>query len=217
VVIIFALLFLAAFMGSDYVFQWLMTAVPPEVMARSGSMLDPFMMKIQIATYCGIFLALPVIIHQSYGFIRPALKDVEDKSIRMYIIGGFILLMGALAFTHNTLPYLIKALYSFVPTTREVLIQADIKEYVSNILTIYLGFSILFQIPLVVFLTIVQGFVESTIYTEHRKWVVVILLILCAVFSPPNVESMILLFVPLYGLFEIAVVLGRFVKKNVRA
>lgn len=186
-----------------------MTAVPSDVQARTDSLIDPFMMKISIATYFGAFLSLPFILFQAYSFVRPALKTHEDSSIRIFLGGGFFLLIGAIAFTHSVLPFLIKALYAFVPQNRDVLIEADIKSYTSMILTVYLGFSILFQVPLVVFLSIAQGFVDSLVYRENRKWVVVILLVLCAVFSPPNVESMVLLFIPLYALFEISVLLGR--------
>lgn len=191
-----------------------MTAVPEQVQARSGTLFEPFLMKIEIGTKFGIFFSLPFIIYQAYAFARPALRPHEDSTIRMYIGGGFVLLMGAMAFTHTILPYLINALYSFVPQSRDILIQADIKDYITKILTIYLGFSILFQIPLIVFLSVAQGFVESSVYREHRKWVVVILLVLCAVFSPPNVESMVLLFFPLYALFELSVLFGHFFNRR---
>jgi sec-independent protein translocase protein TatC len=207
----FGVFFLAAFSCSDIIFKWLMTAVPENVQARTDSLIDPFVMKISIASYVGAFLSLPFVLFQAYAFVRPALKPHEDNSIRMFLGGGFFLLLGAIAFTHSILPYLIKALYTFVPQNLDVLIEADIKSYTSMILTVYLGFSILFQVPLVVFLSIAQDFVDSMVYRENRKWVVVILLVLCAVFSPPNVESMVLLFVPLYLLFEISVLLGRWI------
>jgi sec-independent protein translocase protein TatC len=194
-----------------------MSAVPEDIDARAGSLLDPFWMKMRIGGYVGTFCSLPVLCHQAYAFIRPALKQKEDQSIRIYLFGGFFLLIGAIAFTHSILPYLVNALYGFIPQTREVLIQADINDYIQHILTFYLGFSILFQVPLVVFLSIAQDFVDHTVYTENRKWVVVILLVLCAIFSPPNVESMFVLFIPLYTLFEASVLLGRLMgKRHVR-
>jgi len=202
-------MFIVGFVIGDYLFAFIMSAVPDNVQARAGGVIDGFQVRVKLALYFGVFCGLPVIIHQSYGFVRPALRLKEDGAFRMYLIGGFILLAGALTFTHITLPHLIKAFNSFVPQSRQVLIQADIKAYIDTILTIYLGFSIVFQVPLVVFLTIVQGFVEASVYTENRKWVVVVLLILCAMFSPPDIQSQFLLFVPLYTLFEVAILLGK--------
>ena len=217
VLAVFILMFVIAYVFSDDIFAWLMTAVPENVEARSGAMMESFLMKMQISMYCGTFLSLPFIVHQIYGFIRPALKNIEDATVRMYLGGGFFLLIGALAFTHTILPHLIESLQSFVPTTRKIIVQADIKDYISNILTFYLGFSILFQVPLVVFLTIVQGFVDYKIYTGNRKVVIIVLLTLCAIFSPPDIQSCIILFLPLQALFEISVLLGRLVKKRVRS
>lgn len=202
-------MFIVSFIFSDKLFAILMSAVPDDVQARSGGPLNGFSVRVQISIYVGIFFSLPVIIHQIYGFVRPALRVKEDNTFRMYLFGGFFLLMGAISFTHYILPHLINALNSFVPQERQVLIQADINEYIKTILTIYLGFSIVFQVPLVVFLTIVQDFVEAKVYTENRKWVVILLLILCAMFSPPDIQSQLMLFTPLYLLFEVAIILGR--------
>jgi sec-independent protein translocase protein TatC len=122
-----------------------------------------------------------------------------------------LLLLIAFYFTYSFLPFLIENLQAFSPEGVEV--EADVMPYISTILTIYLGFSILFQIPLIIFLTIVQGIVELKTYTENRKWVVVILLILCAVFSPPDLASQIIIFIPLYTLFEISLLVSRVVKR----
>ena len=194
-----------------------MSAVPHQIQARAGSLLDPFWMKMKIGVYVGAFFSLPFVCQQAYAFVRPALRKKEDQSVRLYLWGGFILLIGAIAFTHTILPHLINALHAFIPQTRDVLIQADIADYIQHILTFYLGFSILFQVPLVVFLSIAQEFVEAKVYTENRKWVVVILLVLCAIFSPPDVQSMFVLFLPLYSLFEMSVLLGRWKKRYVRS
>ena len=190
----------------------MMKAVPEGVQARSGSLFEGFQVRVKISLYFAIFLSLPVILSQAYAFIRPALRIKEDNTFRMYLLGGFFLLAGSLAFTHFTMPHLINALQAFVPGTDSLQVEkeADILPYITTILTIYLGFSIVFQAPLVVFLTIVQDFVEPTIYTENRKWVIVILMILCAMFSPPDLMSMGLLFTPLYILFEVAIILGKF-------
>lgn len=194
----------------------MMKAIPSDVTARSGTLFEGFQVRIKISLYFAIFLSLPIIITQLYGFVRPALRVKEDSTFRMYIFGGFLLLTISLTFTHFTMPHLITALQSFVPGTEDLKVEkeADILPYITTILTIYLGFAICFQAPLIVFLTIVQDFVEAKVYTENRKWVVVILMILCAMFSPPDLLSMVMLFTPLYLLFEIAIILGRFLTRK---
>jgi len=165
-----------------------------------------------IATYFGLFLSLPFIVHQIYAFVSPALKKHEDRTAKLYLFLGFFLILGAIAFTHLSLPHMIGALLSFLPEIGVV--QADILDYVSTILTIYLGFAIVFQVPLLVFISILQGFVDSKVYSRNRRWVIVILLTLAAIFSPPDLQSQLIIFFPLYTLFEVALLLGRIMRSR---
>jgi sec-independent protein translocase protein TatC len=189
-----------------------MSGVPDHIQRRSGNPLDGFRVSLTIGTYFGIFLSLPFIAYQIYSFIRPALKAKEDKTALLYLFGGFVLVIGAITFTHFSLPHLIGALLSFLPSIE--VIHADILDYVSTILTIYLGFAIVFQVPLLVFLSILQGFVSPQVYANNRRWIIVILLILCAIFSPPDFQSQLLIFIPLYTLFELALLMGRLMKRK---
>lgn len=210
--LLLVLLFFIIGLGvSDFIYEFLSSAIPEGVNHRIGSLTDPFFLKVKLALYTGFFFALPFITWQIYGFIRPALKVSSDSFARVFIISSFFLLLIAFYFTYSFLPFLIENLQAFSPEGVEV--EADVMPYISTILTIYLGFSILFQIPLIIFLTIVQGIVELKTYTENRKWVVVILLILCAVFSPPDLASQIIIFIPLYTLFEISLLVSRVVKR----
>jgi sec-independent protein translocase protein TatC len=210
------IIFVVGFIFSDQLFAFMMKAIPEGVKAESGTLFEGFQVRVKISLYFAIFLSLPVIITQIYGFVRPALRLKEDNTFRIYIYGGFILLAGSLAFTHFTMPHLVGALQGFIPGTEDIKVEtrADILPYITTMLTIYLGFSICFQAPLIVFLTIVQDFVEAKVYTENRKWVIVILMILCAMFSPPDLMSMGMLFAPLYILFELAIIFGRLLARK---
>ena len=205
---------MVAFVFSNQIYYFLVSAIPEEIDQRIGSLIEPFYIKVKLGFFCGIFFTLPFLTYQAYGFIKPALKLKEEKTVRLFVILFFILLCIALSFTYYLLPFLIKALLSFAP--QGVLKQADSADYISTILSIYLGFSIIFQGPLLIFLTIYQGFVSVDFYTDNRKWVVVILAILCAVFSPPDLMSMVFLFIPLYALFELSILFGKLMTRDVR-
>jgi len=200
-------LMLVALAFSGPLFSLIMSAVPEGIALNNFTMTGPFFMRIKLAFFTGLFFSLPVITWQAYAFIRPALKNEEDNTAKIFIFGGYILLVLALVFTYHALPFLIKSLLSWAP--EQVENEADILKYVSNLLTIYVGFSMLFQVPLIILLTIVKGFVDVSFYTSNRKWVIVILLTLCAIFTPPDVFSQLLVFFPLYALFELALLLGR--------
>jgi sec-independent protein translocase protein TatC len=203
--------FIMGFIFGDPIYKFLTAGIPDDIRQRSGSLTEPIMLKIKIAIYSGCFFALPFITWHIYGFLRPALKVKDDSFARTFIISFFGLLLLAFFFTYNFIPHLIRNLQAFAPEGVEL--EADVLEYISTILTVYLGFSIIFQVPLIIFLTIIQGVVELKTYTENRKWVVVILLVLCAIFSPPDLISQIIIFIPLYGLFEISLLASRLLKR----
>ncbi|MBF0198802.1 MAG: twin-arginine translocase subunit TatC [Planctomycetes bacterium] len=208
--------FLIGFTFSEEFYHFLMSSVPEYVIEKADGLFDGFMLKVKLALYFAVFCSLPVITYQGYKFIRPALKIKEDSTVKIYLALGFFLLCGALFFAHSVLPFMVEVLLSFQP--EDITTQADILSYSTTIMTIYLGFAIIFQVPLVVFLTIMQGFVEADFYRSHRKIVVVLLMVLCAIFSPPDLASLLILFCPLYALFEGAVLLGSIMKgKDVRA
>lgn len=206
------LLFILGLAINDSIWIFIMSAVPEGLKTYTLDPFDGFILRMKIAFYFSVYIALPVLAFQVYGFIRPALRNKEDKTARIFIFGAFVLLSTALGFTHLVMPYLMESLLSFSPPNSQAL--PDAAKWVSRLLTIYLGFSILFQVPLVILLSIAMDFVEASFYKLHRKWVIVILLILCAIFSPPDLGSQILIFIPLYVLFELAILVGSFWRKK---
>lgn len=196
---------------SDQLYYFLISAIPDSVNQRIGTLTDPFFLKIKLSIYAAVFFSLPVMTWQAYGFIRPALKTRSDKVARAFIGASFILLLFAFSFTYKFLPILVENLLAFSPEGVET--EADVMPYVSTILTVYLGFAILFQLPLIIFLTIIQDVVSRQTYEQNRKWVVVILLILCAIFSPPDLASQVIIFIPLYALFEITLLISRLFRR----
>lgn len=203
---------MVGFLFKDALFQWFMSGVPEDVQTRSGDLVDGFKISISLATHFGIFFTLPVFTYQVYAFVRPALRSKEDRAMKVFLGGAFALVFFAVAFTHQVLPHLVLALLEFLP--EGVLVQADILSYLSVILTLYLGFAIVFQFPLVVFVSIVMEMVDAKVYRENRRWVVVVMLVLCAIFSPPDIQSQLLIFTPLYLLFEFALLAGALLRKR---
>lgn len=211
VALFFLLFFVAGLCFSEEVYFALMHAIPEGMNHRIGNLTDPFLLKLKLSFYVAIFFSLPIGTYQTYCFVRPALEEKENRFAKRFIGFGFVLLIFALLFTYYFLPFFIKNLLSFAPEGIEK--EADVMPYISTILSIYLGFAILFQLPLMIYLSIIQGFVKISTYRENRKWVIVILLTLCAIFSPPDVLSQLLIFIPLYLMFELTLLAGRFTIK----
>ena len=200
------LLTVIGFFFSEKMFILLMNALPEGVAQKNFSLFGPFMMRLKLSFYFGLFFSLPILAYQGYAFVKPALKLKENKFAMMFLFGGWLLLLTAITFTYQALSFFVESLLSWSP--EGVVNEAEITHFISDFLTIYLGFAILFQIPLVIFLLIGQGLISAKTFKENRRWVVVILLILCALFTPPDPISQIAVFIPIYALFELAIFLG---------
>lgn len=200
------------FFFSQHIFDLILMSVPDEITRKCFDLPGHFILMVKLSVYFGIFFSLPVMTWQAYGFVQPALRSAENNFVKTVIFLGWLLLLTGLAFTHFALPLMIETLlgtWSFEGVVNE----ADILKYTSFILTIYLGFSILFQLPLLIFLSIITGLVDANFYSENRKIGIIALMLLCAIFTPPDVFSLFLVFFPVYLLFESSIFCGRFFRK----
>lgn len=212
VLILIAVFSIAGFSYSEKVFLWLMSSIPEGVEMETHNLLSSFMIRLKLGIYTGVFFAAPFIAYQAYGFLRPALSKDEHHFSKSFLLAGWGLLVTAVLFTHSVMGYFIKSLLSWKFTG--VTDVARIDEYIGTLTAIYLGFGLLFQIPLVIFLTIRQGLVTPEFYRSNRRWAIVIFLSLCAIFTPPDIISQIVVFVPIYSLFELALLAGSWMKRG---
>ncbi len=194
------------YIGSDTIYQFLMAPLPPEVVQKNRNLFHPFALKMNLSLCGGLLLFLPVLTWHIYAFLRPALKRKEGHFIQAFITCSWLLLLISLAFTYAAMRYIVASMLSFTPAG--VINEAEIYPYAMDLLAIYTGFALLFQVPLLVFLTVYQDFVPAAFYWRHRRFGIVIMLTLSAIFTPPDVLSQVVVFVPIYMLFELAVLLG---------
>lgn len=203
---------LVGFLISEPLFRMIMSALPEGVAQKNFTLFGPFLMRMKLALYFGLFMSLPFLSYQAYAFVKPALRVKENRFAVFFLGGAWVLLVIAFAFTYTALGFFVDSLLSWTP--EGVVNEADVNTFISDFLAIYIGFALLFQIPLVIFLTVAQGFVEASFYRENRRWVIVILLTLCAIFTPPDVTSQIVVFIPIYALFELATWLGAWFRRG---
>lgn len=172
------------------------------------SPMEVFLIQIKTAIILDIILCFPYIIKKVWDFVLPALYENEKKIIKPVIILSTTLFIAGMLFcTFVILPLIIRFGLSFATPN----IQAVFG--ISNIVTLSLwmavAFGAMFQIPLVVYYLIKFEVIEYETVSDKRPYVIVILLILAAIFTPPDVVSQILLFIPTYALFELGLLFAR--------
>jgi sec-independent protein translocase protein TatC len=176
------------------------------------SVLDPFAIRLQIATYGGLILAAPIVFWQLWRFIAPGLTSKERRyavpfiasSVVLFALGGFI--------AYLTFPKALDFLVHIGGTSIDV--HPTPTKYLQLILLMILAFGLSFEFPVfLVFLQLV-GIVSSTQLRQWRRWAIVGVVTFAAVITPSqDPYSLLAMAVPMWLFYEAAILVGRALKR----
>ncbi|MFN7185377.1 MAG: twin-arginine translocase subunit TatC, partial [Alphaproteobacteria bacterium] len=183
------------------------------------SLTETFVTYIKIAMMGGFFIGFPVIAAQLYLFLAPGLYKREKSVILPYLITAPILFFAGAALAYYfVMPTAWGFFLSFEKPASEavvpLMLEAKVSEYVALVMHITLAFGLAFQLPILLTLLVRFGMIRTTTLSRGRRYAVVILLILAAILTPPDLLSQLLLFIPLYALYECSIVICRRVEKR---
>ena len=172
---------------------------------------EAFMTYFMVSIYCGIILSSPWIFWQLWQFISAGLYPHEKKYVYMYLPLSLTLFLGGCALAQFVvLPLGIHYLLSFNDWLG-VEPELRLSEWLSFAVMVPLIFGIAFQTPLIMLFLERMGIVDITLYTKNRKMAIFILAIAAAFLAAaPDALNMMLLAVPLWGLYEFGILLCRF-------
>jgi sec-independent protein translocase protein TatC len=164
--------------------------------------------KLKLALFGAVFLAFPIIAHQVYKFVAPGLYKNERAAFRPYLVATFLLfLLGAAVVYFIVMPLVMKFFISMEIHSGDVQIQlqARVSEYLSFIMTLILGFGIMFQLPVALTLLARAGLIGGENLRHFRRYAIVAITGVAAVLSPPDPFSMIAMALPTILLYEAAI------------
>jgi sec-independent protein translocase protein TatC len=189
-----------------------------------------FMVHIRISIFGGFVLAFPVIAHQLWRFVAPGLYRQEKRAFLPFLISSPVLFAIGGAFAYFiVLPLAFRFFLGFqqfgmgmedieaaVPAGEELTIQflGTINEYLGLTMRFIVAFGLCFQLPVLLTLMGKAGLVSARGLGDVRKYAMVGILVLAAVVTPPDVITQVILFVVVYGLYEISILLVRLVERK---
>jgi len=177
---------------------------------------DTFLTQFKLAIILGLVLAFPVVIYQIVAFILPALKPNEKRLLYIGLPFATVLFLSGWAFGWFVVVPITKQFFQSMALGAEVAVAVTPSNYLSFILGICNPLGIAFELPLVVLILARLGLVTHHFLARVRKYAFLAIMILAAVLSPPDVISMLIFLVPLYGLYEFSIILARFAEPKPR-
>lgn len=172
------------------------------------SPMEVFLIQIKTAFVLDLIVCCPYIAKKLWDFILPALYDNERKFIKSLVLLSSLLFVLGVAFClFVMLPFVIKFGLSF--SSSNINPMFSISNIVSLALIMSLSFGLMFQMPLITHALIKSGVVSYEAISDKRPYVIVIILIIAGILTPPDVVSQITLGLPTYLLFELGLLFSR--------
>lgn len=172
------------------------------------SMLGNFTAHIMVSIAGGVIVAFPYLLLQIWGFVKPALKDSERKSIRGLGFFSSFLFFGGVAFGYWVIvPLSLQFLGGY--ELGDVASRIAVMSYVKTVATIALASGLIFQLPVFVYFLSRAGVVTPEILRNYRKHALVVILIIAAIITPPDLTSQILVSIPVLFLYEIGIIIAK--------
>ena len=178
--------------------------------------IEPVLVKIKIAAYGGLLLALPYLIFHICAFIFPGLTPTEKRMTRVMSFGSAILaILGVTVAYWGVFPLIMPYLTMFAPDFVDV--QLRMNETLSLLLKGFAGFAIAFQFPMIVLVLVYMDLLSPQTLKEYRRVAIVGLFAIAMLLTPPDPFSMLIMGLPLVLLYEMSIWISYLVVRRKKA
>ncbi len=162
----------------------------------------------------GFIMAFPFILWEFWKFISPALYEKERKYAKSFIIvSSFLFFLGVLFGYFILVPLSINFLANFTISS-VVENQIDINSYISLVKTTSLATGLVFELPIIIFFLAYLGLITDAFLKEYRRYAYLLILIIAAIVTPPDVISQLIVSIPLIILYECSIIIAKFITKR---
>ena len=196
--------------------QPLLASLPKGGQMIATDVVGVFLVPMKVALMVAFLIALPYVLYQAWAFIAPGLYAHEKRLALPLVAASVFLFFVGMAFAYLLVfPTVFGFMAGIAP--EGVAWMTDIEKYLSFVMSTFIAFGVTFEVPVIVVVLVKMGIVELKTLKEWRPYVIVGAFVVGAIFTPPDVVSQLMLAIPLCLLYELGMVLARFVSKPVVA
>jgi sec-independent protein translocase protein TatC len=167
-----------------------------------------------MAITAGLIMAFPYIIYEFWKFFRPALKENEKKNIRgAVLITSLLFFTGVIFGYYMIFPFSLQFLSTY-EISAEVVNQINVRSYIGTLTSLVLASGLIFELPVIAYFLTKIGIITPKFLKEYRRYAIVIIFIIAAIITPPDVFSQTLVAIPLLGLYEVSIWVSKVVMRG---
>lgn len=183
-------------MGTDYGYQYIYLS-PQELLIE----------YLRIAVLGAIICCVPIVLFQIWSFAQPGLEKNEKRMFGFSMIFGLLCFCIGILFAYKiTLPFMLNFLIGLSNST--IAASISIEKYTSFLLTVFMIFGIIFEMPLLSVILTNLGLIKPDFLKKVRKPAIVVSFILAALITPPDIFSQIMVALPIILLYQVSIVLS---------
>lgn len=175
-----------------------------------------FMTHITVSCLLAVLLASPYIVFELFRFVSPALYESEKKY--SYLVTGIVyalFLLGLLMSYFVLFPISFQFLATY-QVDNEIANTITLDSYISTFITLTFMMGVVFQLPVFAFILGKMGFIDADMLRQYRAYAFVLIMIVAAIITPPDLFTLVLVTIPIYGLYEISIlVLKKWCNHNI--
>ena len=198
--------YVASALGLDFHFE------PFSVDLIATDLSSQFMTHITTALLLGLLGASPYIVYELFRFVSPALYEKEKRySVQVVVIVYILFIVGVLMSYYVLFPISFRFLGTYSVAER-IHSTITLDSYVSTFSTLTLLMGVVFQLPVIAFALTKLGFISSSMLLRYRKHSFLIIMLVAAIITPPDLLTLILVTIPLYILYEASIRVAKWVE-----
>lgn len=198
-----------------YTFKWIERALAAsglnftvhkfQISLISTELSSQFMTHITISCLLGLLLSSPYIVFELFRFISPALYESEKRY--SYLITGVVyaLFLIGLAMSYFVIFPISVHFLSTYSVSESIQSTITLDSYMSTFITLTFMMGVVFQLPVIAFVLGKMGVIDSDLLSHYRGHALVIIMIVAAIITPPDIFTLILVTIPLYALYELSI------------
>lgn len=194
---------LCAWMGIDFHFE------PFKITLINTELSNQFMTHLSTSVILGLLCASPYIVVELFRFITPALYEDEKRySVSVTVIIYILFIAGVVMNYYILFPFALRFLGTY-QVDSSVVNQINISSYISTFTSLTFMLGLVFQIPVISFFLAKMGILSSYTMAHYRRHAIILIALVAAIITPPDLFTLCLVSIPMYGLYEASILIVR--------